>query len=359
MKKSVQTILILGVLIILATSGIKKVQHIGGITGQTVDGCTCHGDGITQTGSVSITGIPGTVVKGQTYTFNLVYNSGVTTKCWGLDVAASTGILGVGSNTNIRIENGEITHNSPVILTAKTNTFSGLKWTAPSTTGTVKFTFASMAGNNNGVNDFGDNWATNSFTATIAATTPVEFAFFNASWKGENKISLIWQTVTEINVDYYNIERSEDGYNYSVLTKIPATAISGSLKTYEISDNVLGSSKRIYYRIIAKNKIGESSYSETKMVNIKPVRNYVKGLYPNPVLSSQPVHIQYVAVESSKVTIELYSYLGRKLNSITINAMQGENDIIFKLGHFLTSGIYYVIVRNENNQVAELPLSVN
>jgi len=103
---------------------------------------------------------------------------------------------------------------------------------------------------------------------------------------------------------------------------------------------------------------GTPTYSEIKAVNVKPVKNFVKTLYPNPVVSGQPVNLQYVALENGKVNIELFNCLGKKMNSLTTDAVTGENDIKFNLGRFVSPGIYYVVVSNGAERIAQLPVSV-
>ena len=81
-------------------------------------------------------------------------------------------------------------------------------------------------------------------------------------------------------------------------------------------------------------------------------------MYPNPVVAGQPVSLQYVALENGKVNIELYNCLGKKIHNLTTDAVTGENDIKFNLGSFVSPGIYYVVVSNGSERIAQLPVSV-
>ena len=50
-------------------------------------------------------------------------------------------------------------------------------------------------------------------------------------------VDLRWQTTTEINSDYFSIERSVDGVNFSSIGKINAAGNSSSVKQYSFIDN--------------------------------------------------------------------------------------------------------------------------
>ncbi len=356
MRKGLLTVMGLSLLLILATSGIKKVDTASGRTGST-SGCGgCHGNTV---GTLTLGGIGANIKAGGVYPFTLLYNVGTSYKYWGLDLKVSTGTLTAG--TNMRLSGTtELTHSTPLGGTAATSyTFTGMKWTAPATiaVGTVvKFSYATVAGSSTGTTSGPCQAGTFSTTAALVST-PVEFSSFNASWLGENKVGLVWKTATETNTNYFEVERSINGETYTTIATVKAAGTSDNTRTYTANDAVVGSSVA-YYRIKEVDMDGKATYSDVRNVNVKPAKNFVKGIYPNPVVAGQSINVQYVAIENGKVNVELYNCLGKKMTGLTVDAVTGENAIKFNAGRFVSPGIYYVVVSNGTEKIAQLPVSV-
>ncbi len=353
MNKSLLTLSGLALLTILATSGIKKVTYSGGITGQASSGCSCHSS---KKGTITISGIAAKVVKGKTYPITLSYNTTKTTYTqFGLDIIANSGTL-KATDANMSITSNEATHNSPYSGSAGVCSYPGLSWTAPSTVTTAASTVINVAcvGGTGGGNGY---WATGTVSTQVVSGVPVEFETVYASWLGDKKINVSWKTATETNSDYFEVERSVNGENYTTIATVKAAGTSDKLNSYSVNDILTGANTG-YYRIKEVDKDGSATLSDITLVNIKPVKNFVKGIYPNPVVAGQSINVQYVALENGKVNIELYNCLGKKMTSVTTDAVNGENNIKFNPGRFVSPGIYYVVVTNGAEKIAQLPVSV-
>jgi hypothetical protein len=107
-------------------------------------GCNCHSTSSTAAVVVTLTG-PDTVIVGSTntYTFSVSRSSG-TFSTGGIDVAVSSGTLGIGTSTGIKILSGEVVQSSK-FTSATTKTFT---FTAPSTAGNVTMACCGAAGSN-------------------------------------------------------------------------------------------------------------------------------------------------------------------------------------------------------------------
>ncbi len=119
-----------------------------GVAGRTLlgstPGCTCHSSSPNTAVVVSVSG-PLTLTVGQTATYTLsVSRSSGTFSTGGIDVAVSSGTLGIGSSSGIKILSGEVVHSAKFTgATTKTFTF-----TAPSTAGTITMAVTGAAGTN-------------------------------------------------------------------------------------------------------------------------------------------------------------------------------------------------------------------
>ena len=356
MRKGLLTLTGLALLTILATSGVKKVDHSSGITGSST-GCSCHGG---SAGTVTLKGLPTHVKAGATYPFTLVYAIGTNMSYWGLDIKVTAGTLTPGTGMRAG-STTEVTHSSPLTSPAtSTYTYTGMSWnTTGLTVGTVvKFTFATLGSTSASSSGAGKD-AKGTFSDTIATTNaPVEFETVNAAWLGDNKVNVSWKTATETNSDHFEVERSFNGETYSTISTIKAAGVSDHLISYSVNDLITTGNSSAYYRIKDVDKDGAVTYSDIKEVNVKPTKSFVKTLFPNPVTGGQAINLQYVALENGKVNIELYNCLGKKMNSLTTDAVYGENNIKFNTGRFVSPGIYYIVVNNGIEKIAQLPVSV-
>lgn len=158
---------------------------------------------------------------------------------------------------------------------------------------------------NGGANDniIFDNFRTN---GTIAlAPLPVSFIGFEAK-KTSVGIQLVWKIAGEENVDRYEVEKSEDGRNFSTLANIATTKTS----TYSYLD--ASSSGTVYYRIKNVDRDGKFKYSSVvRFVDGKAT--IVIKAFPQPVLSQ--LTLQHPTIRANSV-VTINSADGRIVKSI-------------------------------------------
>jgi hypothetical protein len=150
MKNLFKKNVLLGVFALFLVFGISLIVYAygSGRAGCTLlthtTGCNCHSTSPTTAVVATLTG-PDTVIVGSTNNFSFsVSRSSGTFSTGGVDVAVSSGTLGIGSSTGIKILSGEVVQSSKFTgATTKTFTF-----TAPSTPGTVTMYCCGAAGSN-------------------------------------------------------------------------------------------------------------------------------------------------------------------------------------------------------------------
>ncbi len=149
MQKSGSVRIILWAVLITAFLCGNAFAYGNGVAGRTLKpgsspGCTCHSGSANTSVVVTITG-PSTLQAGQTgtYTFSVSRSSG-TFSTGGIDIAVSTGTLGLGGSSGIKLLSGEIVHSSK-FSSATTKTFTV---TAPTSAGTLTI-YATGAGGTN------------------------------------------------------------------------------------------------------------------------------------------------------------------------------------------------------------------
>ena len=259
-------------LLILSGLTYTAIAWSAGKTGQTQDGCTCHGSANSST-KVTLTSGSGsfTFDPGSTTTFTVAIDNSSMSKA-GMNVGVKStetggsniGTLTAGSGT--KIESGEVTHNGEQSLNSGKFDFT-FDWKAPATHGEYWIRGVANAVNDNG-GDSGDQW--NRFTTqkiTVAGVT------VTAPNGGENWCAGTTQTITwkSDGVDNVKLEYSTNGgSNWNVISA--STQASTSSFSWSIPQGITpGTSNQIRISDAAKttrNDLSNSSFTIVGEVSI-------------------------------------------------------------------------------------------
>lgn len=112
---------------------------------------------------------------------------------------------------------------------------------------------------------------------------PIELVSFHAVAVG-NTVELKWQTETELNNDYFTIERSSDGETFTGIEIVQGAGNSSQHRNYETVDlNPLAGTS--YYRLKQTDYNGAFTYSDVVSVTIN--KSDLFTISPNPVSDSR------------------------------------------------------------------------
>ncbi len=114
----------------------------------------------------------------------------------------------------------------------------------------------------------------------VNVVLPIDLLGFSANCtpvKGE--VELKWMSVSEINSDYYLIERSRDGVDFNSIGKINSVGNSSNTNSYYFKD-VNSPNGIVYYRLVQVDLNGNTTYFN--VVNTDCNSNFDISIYPNP-----------------------------------------------------------------------------
>lgn len=174
---------------------------------------------------------------------------------------------------------------------------------------------------------------------------PVLYIKINAvASKTYNTIN--WQTVGEVNVSNFVVEKSTDGINFSAIGNFIAT---GNNSGYTFNDNFVAT-KTTFYRIVVVNIDGKKSYSDiVKLVNVK-LENKVL-VYPK--IAQAKLNMEWESTIASNTNVIVIDALGRIiLNKNFINNI-GFNKNEIDIANF-NAGQYFVRVTNGDTTTTEV-----
>ncbi|MBI3501963.1 MAG: T9SS type A sorting domain-containing protein [Bacteroidetes bacterium] len=182
------------------------------------------------------------------------------------------------------------------------------------------------------------------------AILPVELLSFNARCENE-KINCEWSTATEINNDYFSVERSADGKSWEEVGKIKGAGNSSTQKNYEFTDETLYSSPAtLYYRLKQVDFNGKYEYYGPISAQCQPTDEW--NLILENIFSDEELKGTLISPENSEVTLSIIDLQGRIINYEKINAEKGSNFFEMDLNK-INAGIYFLRVSSEKNMLTK------
>ena len=196
---------------------------------------------------------------------------------WEIDVTAATAPSADVTFTYAPSELPIVPFNNAALMEAQWYSKSIDKW-QPASAGQTKSTYYTTVP---GLNTYGA-WT----LAALTSPLPIKLLSFNAH-KNDNVVDLTWTTETEVNNNYFTLERSADGFEFSQIAIVPGAGNSTQELNYARTDyNPLPGVS--YYRLKQTDYDGHFSYSNTVAVRFTnsdkpfvsvgpiPARDYVK-----------------------------------------------------------------------------------
>lgn len=178
---------------------------------------------------------------------------------------------------------------------------------------------------------------------------PIELIYFNATFNGKS-IDIEWETASEINNDYFTLERSVDMINFlPICLNIPSKAPGGnstSILSYRLTDNnVLPGI--YYYRLKQTDVNGKSNYSDIDVVEINGIADFTFEIAPNPCDGIEFSSI-INAEKDKEIVIVLYDILGQeKYSKAIVTEQKGNTVYIIDLDQKLNAGVYLITATSD------------
>lgn len=177
--------------------------------------------------------------------------------------------------------------------------------------------------------------------AINAAPLSVKMKSFDG-WRGNDFNLLTWTTLTETNNKYFEIERSEDGSNFSYLGRVNGALNSTVEKKYSFRDEKPLSTG--YYRLKQVDAHGIITYSRIIKI-IRPVTSLLTATFQNPV--HDILKASFETSEAGMAQIRVVDVSGKTMLAESIKLQKGISQYQRSLSK-LTPGTYYLVVTRDN-----------
>jgi Leucine rich repeat len=167
---------------------------------------------------------------------------------------------------------------------------------------------------------------------------PVTLAAFSAQNNG-SQVLLSWNTATEINNAYFEVERSFNGLTF---TKVGTVAAQASFK-YQFTDYLTAAFGKVYYRLKQVDNNGAYAYTNVLVVSANSDNNKV-AVAPNPFINKLSVAVKLAQAQT--VTIRISDANGKVWVSKKQSVQAGDNLVLINEAATFAKGTYVVEVCN-------------
>ncbi|MES1221084.1 MAG: hypothetical protein ABUT20_36625 [Bacteroidota bacterium] len=207
-----------------------------------------------------------------------------------------------------------------------------------------------LSGTQNLVLEYYENGGGNrvSFSMTGSIVLPLQLLDFQGKASG-TMVQLNWLTAQEVNLSYYEIQRSSDQSDFTAIGKVDAVNNSSSRdKNYGYTDfSPLNGYN--YYRLRMVDMNGDYTYSPVVQVAVE--QNNAASIFPT-ILTTNTIYLR-AGSSLQNASLSFYEMTGRKLQEVQLPAMINAGETIpasLKINS-LSKGTYLVVCKSSGAKI--------
>ncbi|MFI5192747.1 MAG: T9SS type A sorting domain-containing protein [Chitinophagales bacterium] len=183
----------------------------------------------------------------------------------------------------------------------------------------------------------GGNWIAQMATFITTSSIiilPIDLLSFTGRCNNGH-IVLAWSTASEMNNDYFTIERSEDGSNWKGIGTVKSAGNSSVIQNYSLTVDETNN-QISYFRLKQTDLDGQFKYFNTLQVNNCYKDDMGLNIYPNPS-NGRSLFGRLNLKANEAYTIEIFDNLGKMISRLA--SIQPEFTVNFP--QTLPSGVYF------------------
>jgi len=158
--------------------------------------------------------------------------------------------------------------------------------------------------------------------------------------KGVSHLS--WTSLQESNSNYFEIQRSSDGINFTAVGKVIAKGSSDMEVNYNHADISVNAGVN-YYRLKLLDRDGRFQYSNIEILNVNIKGVNITGIYPAPFIDK--VNVTVSSEVNTQANISLFDNTGKLLISQQGVLNKGVTNIEVDKLSGLARGLYIIKVQ--------------
>jgi hypothetical protein len=175
---------------------------------------------------------------------------------------------------------------------------------------------------------------------------PITLLTFTGICK-DDIVELYWSTVSEVNNDYFTVEKSLDGENWEYVDMVLGAGNSNELINYSSEDENY-SGILTYYRLKQTDYDGMFVYSPIIAIECENTILEILSLIQN----DNQLYVYFNSANEEKYTCLLYNPQGQIVYNKTNNSVEGFNNVTINL-YDIEQGVYMLVLHNENEVITK------
>jgi hypothetical protein len=165
----------------------------------------------------------------------------------------------------------------------------------------------------------------------------------------DSGIDIDWVTASEVNCDFFTIEKSTDGINSTEVAKVKGAINSNQTNYYTATDNNYTTEHPIYYRLTQTDLDGAVNIFNWVPVQCNVENTFVVDIYPNPAIDQ--LTCQTINSVNENASLNIHNALGELV--VTRNQALQKGTNIFIVGvQDLPSGVYILQLRWSSRMIS-------
>lgn len=193
-----------------------------------------------------------------------------------------------------------------------------------------------------------DNWGVVSILITPTVALPVTWKNFTLKREGAN-VKATWVTASEINNDYFILQRSTDGIQFTDISKVQGAGNTTYDSQYNSNDETDIYSS-YYYRVKQVDYDGKYAYSEIEFMKGKKME---EPLLVYPTVVNDHVNFKMASInEQENYKIKILDSSGKLIVEKNIQGSDLLNSSELNTEEFI-SGTYFVVLENSIEVVSK------
>ena len=183
-------------------------------------------------------------------------------------------------------------------------------------------------------------------TITVPAPLPVQLTGFTARANGQ-AVDVAWQTATELNSDYFVVERSANpSQSFVAVSRVKAAGTTSTGHQYSLRDTeaAMLPAGVLYYRLRQVDTDGTEVYSSVVVVARKAAVGSL-AVYPNPAAATDVVRVTMPTLPEGQYQVLVYNMQGSLVSQQPLAEQQARVAV-----ETLRAGIYQVVLQDAAGQ---------
>jgi len=172
------------------------------------------------------------------------------------------------------------------------------------------------------------------------STTEIELLSFRGEVEATANL-LEWITATEVENDYFTLERSFDGINFEAITIVQGAGNSVQPLGYSYLD-VNAKIGENYYRLLTTDFNGKTEIASNVVLLM---RDAVATINVHPIPTTDYLVVDYTSSIEANIQLTIYDVTGRLIDSINETVVEGVNTYNLDVAAY-AAGSYIITVQN-------------